>query len=364
MLREATPFERTEIAGDFVPESRCAESADEPPTAARPVIAPQREFPEGRRFAFTIIDDTDVATVENVQPIYRLLEQLGMRATKTVWGTSCPEGSKNFSSSQTLEDPAYRDFVIDLRNRGFEIAWHGATMESSVRERTIEGLERFREALGTYPRTYANHALNQENLYWGPDRVDNRILKTLYVKLLAQDPEYFEGQNEGSAFWWGDLCASHIDYVRNLTFDEINLLRVNPSLPYHDPSRPLVRWWFSAADAEGRAEFNELLKPMNQDRLRREGGVCIVATHFGKGFVRDGAVHPRTRTLLESLAGADGWFPPVAELLDWLVAQRRTREIPEREWERMQWRWARDLFRRKVKAARARRAQTRSERRP
>jgi hypothetical protein len=41
------------------------------------------EFPGGKCFAFTIFDDTDVATVENIRPIYLLLEDLGMRTTKT-----------------------------------------------------------------------------------------------------------------------------------------------------------------------------------------------------------------------------------------------------------------------------------------
>ena len=43
------------------------------------------DFPEGRKFAFTILDDTDDATVENVRPVYDLLTELGFRTTKTVW---------------------------------------------------------------------------------------------------------------------------------------------------------------------------------------------------------------------------------------------------------------------------------------
>src|SRR5690242_17430165 len=95
-------------------------------------------FPDGKRFAFSIIDDTDVATVDNVAPVYALLEELGMRTTKTVWPLACPVESSNFDSSQTLEDAAYREFVRDLQRRGFEIASHGATMESSRRERTVQ----------------------------------------------------------------------------------------------------------------------------------------------------------------------------------------------------------------------------------
>src|SRR5687768_18315262 len=101
-------------------------------------------FPGGRRFAFTVIDDTDVATVENIRPVYRLLERLGMRTTKTVWPLSCPEGSRDFGDSETLDDPEYSEFVVDLARRGFEIASHGAKMESSTRERTLRGFDRMR----------------------------------------------------------------------------------------------------------------------------------------------------------------------------------------------------------------------------
>ncbi len=300
-------------------------------------------FPYGKRFAFTIMDDTDVATVENVEPVYRLLERLGMRITKTVWPVGCPEGSKNFSISQTLEDADYREFVLDLQRRGFEIAYHGATMESSTRERTVVALERFRAEFGTHPRVYANHAYNRENLYWGAGRIDDLLLKFLYSRLIRTPANHYLGHVDGSPYWWGDLCTRHITYVRNLTFNEINLARINPSMPYHDPARALVHLWFSAAGAEDREAFNKLLQPGQQERLEREGGVCIVGTHLGKGYAKDGRVHPVTQERLEELAARRGWFPTTSELLDWLWTQRRTERLPRREWRRMQWRWAADL---------------------
>jgi hypothetical protein len=309
-------------------------------------------FPGGKRFAFTIIDDTDVATVENVGPLYALLERLGMRTTKTVWTMACPEGSKNFSTSETLEDAAYREFVLHLQRRGFEIASHGATMESSSRERTAAGLERFRAVLGGFPRVHANHAGNCENLYWGPDRVDDPLLRQALRSLSGST--YYKGHVEGTAHWWGDLCARHVEYVRNLTFAEINLLRVNPSMPYRDPSRPLVQWWFSATDAEDADAFCRLLSTARQDRLEREGGVCIVATHCGKGYVRDGSVVPGVQERLETLARRGGWFPPVGELLDWMRAHRKDELLPAAEWRRMQWIWARDLVLRKMSELRTR----------
>ena len=319
-------------------------------------MIPRLEFPKGARFAFTVMDDTDVATVENVAPIYRLLESLGMRTTKTVWPVRCDEGSRDFSLSETMDDRHYRDFVTDLHARGFEMAFHCATMETSTRERTLQALDRFRQAFGTSPRVHANHAFNRDSLYWGVARLDDPVLRLLYRLVSRQPSDFFQGHRPASPYWWGDLCAAQVQYVRNLTFSEINLLRINPSMPYRDPARPYVRWWFSAAEAEDVDEFNHLLRRENQQRLEVEGSVCIVATHFGKGYCRDGRVQPETRRLLESLARRPGWFPPVGELLDWLRARRTSNGLPVGEWRRMQWRWARDLVARRVAARRRARA--------
>lgn len=319
---------------------------------SRNVTASAR-FPGGAKFAFTVMDDTDDATLENVKPIYRLLESLGMRTTKTVWPMDCEVEGSDFAVSETLDDPEYRDFVIDLQQRGFEIAFHGATMESSRRERTIAGLQRFTDTFGGPPRVHANHSHNRDNLYWGADRLDQPILRSLYGASLKQPRDFYQGHVPGSPFWWGDLCARDITYVRNLSFADVNLDRVNPSMPYRDERRPLGRLWFSASDAENAKEFVGLLTEENQRRLEAEGGVCIVATHFGKGFCRDGAVRPDVRAVLESLARRAGWFVPVGPLLDFLRAQRADESLPKGEWSRMQWRWARDLVARRLRFLRS-----------
>lgn len=306
-------------------------------------------YPGGKRFAFAIIDDTDVATVDNVRPLYQLLDRVGIRATKTVWPMSCPEGSRDFAGSETLDDARYRQFVLGLQQRGFEVAFHGATMESSTRERTIAALERYKSCFGSYPRVHANHSFNRENLYWGGERVDDPVVRWLYTKASRIPAAYFCGHRQQSEHWWGDLCAGKIEYVRNLTFDSLNLARINPSMPYRDPRRPLVRWWFSAADAEDVQEFDRLLSSANQEELERSGGFCILATHFGKGFVQDGKVNARVQARLEELSRRDGWFCNVGELLDWLRERRTQEELPAREWSQMQWLWLRDLLIRRLR---------------
>lgn len=311
---------------------------------------PDPPFPGEARFAFTIFDDTDVGTRRNVEPVYRLLRDLGMRTTKTVWPLDCPEGSPAFCASDTLEDPEYLEFVRKLEEWGFEITWHAATMESSRRERTERGLARFREIFGRDPAIHTNHSHNRESLYWGPDRIDNPVLSWLYGKATGCPQGSFQGHVEGSDYWWGDLARKHVEYARNLTFNDINTLKRNPSMPYHDPNRPLVRRWFSATDADDVEAFNALLRTENQERLEEERGVCIIATHLGKGFAPEGRLNPETRERLEELAARPGWFPTVGELLGWLEARRTSHHLPTREWRAMQWRWAWDLAQRGWKA--------------
>jgi hypothetical protein len=122
-------------------------------------------------------------------------------------------------------------------------------------------------------------------------------------------------------------------------FKEVNVLNVNPSMPYHDPRRPMVKAWFSSSDAPNVRSFCELLSEPNQDRLEAEGGVCIAYTHLACGFVQGGKVHPRVVELLRRLSRKRGWFIPVSTVLDYLRVQRGTLAIPRAELASMERRW-------------------------
>ena len=45
----------------------------------------QINFPKNKSFAFTIIDDTDDAFLENIKPIYDFLNEYNIFITKTIW---------------------------------------------------------------------------------------------------------------------------------------------------------------------------------------------------------------------------------------------------------------------------------------
>lgn len=304
-------------------------------------------LPTGKRFAFSVLDDTDDSTRENVEPLYAMLREYGFRTTKTAWPLDCPEGSRNFFAAETLQDKDYLRFVHDLVDEGFELAFHGATMESSSRERTLEGLEFLRSEFGRYPRIFCNHGQNRENLYWGPRRFHTPPVRALSRVLTREQGGSYEGDQEGSRFFWGDICREVIKYVRNLTFERLNMLEVDPDMPYHVASAPYVRYWFSTTDAPDVDAFNRVLSRRRIDQLAADGGVCIVSTHFGKGFVKDGRVNPATASLLRHLADKAGWFVPVSQVLDRLLEAGRGQTLTRGKVLRMELRFVADRIRRR-----------------
>jgi hypothetical protein len=287
------------------------------------VVSPQasaqgaRVFPAGNRFAFTILDDTDDATTENVRPIYDLLYELGFRTTKTTWPLGCPEGSRLFFAAETLEDGEYLAFVRELVERGFEIAFHGATMESSTRERTLRGLEAVRELLGVRPRIHCNHGQNRENLYWGGNRYRSRPLRPLMRMLhKALRRERYEGEDPTSPYFWGDLARAEFDYVRSFAFQHLNTAQVAPGNPYRLRSTPWANAWFVTSDAPDAAAFKRLVTRRSIDALHAAGAYCILSTHLGKRFVKNGRIDPQVEDSLRYMATLPGWFVPVSTLLD------------------------------------------------
>ncbi len=292
--------------------------------APRPPLRPT--FPDGKRFAFTIFDDTDVATLSSIRPLYDLLRRLGLRTTKTVWPLRFP-GASAFAGSHTLQDATYAAYLRDLASDGFEIAYHGPTMESSPREDARLALETFHDTFGTYPRSFASHSLNRDNMYWGENRFAPGPVRWMYNALAKEPKGWFQGDDRDSPYFWGDLCREHIEYVRSFTFSGVDLLRATSQVLYSDPRTPWVRQWFCSNDADNVEEFVDLLTPQRQEELERDGGLCIVSSHLGKGFVSDDRVDPRVERALTEIAGRRGWFVPVSTLLDHLKSQGHGKPI-------------------------------------
>jgi hypothetical protein len=295
------------------------------------------EWPDRKAFAFSIFDDTDLSTLDNAPAVYRLLADLGLLTTKSVWpvqGIGVP-----VMGGATCDEPAYLEWVQALQREGYEIALHNVAPQSSTREQTIEGIERFVGLFGNGPSAHANHTGCREAIYWGEDRVSGLNRTTYNVLNRYKTRGLFEGHVETSPYFWGDVCRSTVKYVRNFVGGDVNTLRYCPQMPYHDPVRPYVNYWFASTEGPNVDAFVRALSEPNQDRLEREGGACIMYTHFGAGFVRDGRIDSRFERLMRRLSAKNGWFVPVTTLLDFLLQARGHHNITDRERSGLERRW-------------------------
>ena len=188
----------------------------------------------------------------------------------------------------------------------------------------------------------ANHSNNKENIYWGANRLTNSR-KTIYnVLTLFRKNKYYEGHKKSSPYFWGDLCKEHINYVRNFVFSDINTLKLCPYMPYQDPKKPYVNYWFASSAGDNLKKFNKCLSDKNQDRLEKEGGACIMYTHFSDGFCKNGKLSENFKKQMYRLSKKDGWFVPTTTLLEFLNKKNKIKIINNQQRKNLEWKWLLD----------------------
>ncbi len=302
-------------------------------------MTPQIAWPESKPFAFTVFDDPDGDTEASRKWVYPFLADLGFRTSIAVWPTG-PIRERN-CPGETCAEPEYREACLRMQSQGFEITYHNAAPHSSTREEIIQSLEVFREYFGAYPTAAANH-FNADALYWGAARLHGPLRQGIYNALTrGQNRNRFVGQYEDSPHFWGDICRKHIRYFRNLVFADMNTLKACPYQPYRNPARPFVNEWFSSSEGTNCASFLKTVSEANQDRLEEEGGMCIMYTHFGKGFAADGKLEPEFKRLMTRISKKNGWFAPTTATLDYVRAQKGEHTIQPRELAGLEWKWLR-----------------------
>ena len=301
------------------------------------------EWPGGRQFAFTITDDTDSATLEQIRPVYETLAANGLRTTKTVWPLRAL--GPCITGGDTLEREEYLRWVLELQASGFEIAMHGVADETSTRERVQLGLDRYRELIGQDPVMHINHVGQREGMYWGAARLRPPVswMYRAWIRMRRQRIERYEGHRPGSPYFWGDLCKARTRFVRNLVWSDINTTAADRLFPYHDSSRPWVNYWYSASNGAGFRRFLRLVEPANMERLAAQGGACIVYTHLGT-FP---SISPEFSEAIERISRMNGWFVPASELLEHIGQQRGFVDLARHRLAAtaMELRWMRDNVR-------------------
>ena len=196
-------------------------------------------------------------------------------------------------------------------------------MEEQFLIQDTRHLEEFKDKLGFYPKIHINHSYNKDSIYGGTKRFNwpfNKIVNAMYPQYAGE----FQGEIEGSAYFWGDVHKKMITYNRNHEFRNLNTLAVDPKTPYIDPKRSrFSNYWFSSSFAPNQLVFNHLVSRKNVDKLVSQGGTAIVFTHFGY-FYKDGKLDQGFIEAIDYLTSQkDGNYMPVSQLLDLRAEERR-----------------------------------------
>jgi hypothetical protein len=294
-------------------------------------------WPNNKKFAFTIFDDTDRSNLKDSKIIYQYLEELGFKTTRSVWMLNNNDNSEE--KGVTCENNLYLDWLLEIKNKGFEIGYHNATSNSSTRQNTKKALDKFVKIFDQMPVVMANHSENKENIYWGSHRLSGSRKIIYNILTFFKKNKYYEGHKKSSSYFWGDFCKEYVSYVRNFVFSDINTLKCCPYMPYQDLTKPYVNSWFASSEGNNVEMFNKCISNKNQDRLEIEGGACIMYTHFADGFCKNGELSEKFKVQMKRLSKKNGWFVPVSTLLEFLKKQNTSQIIDKSQISELEWKW-------------------------
>ena len=275
-------------------------------------------WPHNKKFAFTIVDDTDNSCLSNIKPIYDYLLSKGILTTKTTWVYP----SRNHYFGDTLMNDDYLKYLLMLKTNGFEIGLHNVGSGDFSRSEIIEGINLFKEKIGDYPNLHINHSNNKDNIYWGYERFYG-LTRFIYKNIRKTIPSF--GNDSNSGFFWGDYCKKYFKYIRGKTFNNINTLKEDKYLVYEESEKQKYsNYWFSSSSTIDGKSFKKLLTKKNIDKLERENGCCILYTHFAYGFLdENGKLDEEVKDVLDYLSKKDGWFVPASTILDFVVSENK-----------------------------------------
>jgi len=305
-------------------------------------------WPDGKSFAFTIIDDTDKSTLENALQVYDYLYSKRVLTTKSVWVRE-GKNSEEYTDFKgtTLLDNEYTNWVKSLQDKGYEICLHSMTWSASTRDQIIDGFNRFESLFGkSNVLIQHNDIVANESIYWGSKRLifPLNLIYELISKINSNhaNSQIYQGENTESMFFWGDICKKKVEFIRNLVFPSINLFNVTPYVVHKRSSTKYVNNWFVSCEAPDATSFVKLLSNDNIEKLVNENGLCIVYTHFGKAFVENGILKESFKKAITYLTNKNGWFVPASEIFNHLEKKSNgIKELTYLEELQLSWKWLR-----------------------
>lgn len=222
-----------------------------------------------KKFILVLTNDPDHGKTEHYRKVFDRFNKIGLKWTIAVFNhiendnsqlaKHCYKGETN-----SLEDNKYREFILELRSQGHEIAWHGYSQISNSRDKFIKGLEEFKETFGHYPFTYIEHG--------GHSQTHN-------LEIVKKETLDAEGKNNQSQFYIEDLIKEKITLIwtqKYLLDKHLSFLSLKQAFEEENRITFLKRqrMWF----------LEEIIKKHKKEN-KKPTGVFTGYTHIGyKGY--------------------------------------------------------------------------------
>ncbi len=140
---------------------------------------------------FVLTNDPDHGLLDNYRKIFRELNKRGIFVTTAVFCTLKDDGSalsRHCFKNETLclADEAYKNFMLELRDLGHEIALHGYSQVSDTRDEFQKSIDIFHRVFKEYPKIYIEHGGHPKSHSLGMCKKEN-----LKVEGSLPDSRYF-----------------------------------------------------------------------------------------------------------------------------------------------------------------------------
>tara|TARA_R100001163_G_scaffold62246_1_gene52858 strand:+ start:135 stop:953 length:819 start_codon:yes stop_codon:yes gene_type:complete len=222
---------------------------------------------------FILTNDPDHETLELIRPIYKIFNEVGIKVTTGVFCKMENDGtylSRHCQQGETdsLENPEYKDFLLEQRSAGHEIAFHGYSQVSNKRNKFLEGLEIYKNIFGEYPYTYIEHGGKKGHHPDGGCKKETLIWK---------------GRDKDSDYYIEDILTEKIKCVWAF-HDLIN----QPYMPPEKEAHTHEDYFYRLNDLKNSPLFFRRYRLFQASTVEKTGDLFIGYTHFGyKGYLFD-----------------------------------------------------------------------------
>jgi hypothetical protein len=218
---------------------------------------------------FSLVNDPDHGKTENYREVLTKLSKKEIFITTAVFcklkdNNSALSKHCNKGDTDTLSDPHYKKLMLEARDLGHEIAFHGYSQVSDTSDEFQEGLDNFKKIFGDYPKIYIEHGGH---------------LKSHNKDMVKKENLSFYGSNSNSKYYIKDKLKNIFDLIwtHDYLMDDLKSpLPVKKIFETIDGITYFKRWRMY--------HFNDLKK-----KIDNKNNVIVGYTHFGyEGYKRSG----------------------------------------------------------------------------